>query len=79
MTVSFFATTDIKLHRHLRGRVSGAYSMSSILAMESLIQEVADMNWRKFRELVARGKPVTLNTWANYFTFDVVGQLALGG
>ena len=79
MQISFFAATDTKLHRHLRSRVTAAYSMSSMLSMESLIQDVANQGWAKFRELVARGQPIELDKWVSYFTFDVVGTLALGG
>ncbi|EOD43388.1 putative cytochrome p450 protein [Neofusicoccum parvum UCRNP2] len=79
MTVSFFAATDIKLHRHLRSRVSGAYSMTSILAMEPLVQDVADALWDRLRTLAGKEQPVALHLWAKYFAFDVVGQLALGG
>ncbi|GME30288.1 hypothetical protein PV09_09786 [Neofusicoccum parvum] len=79
MTVSFFAATDIKLHRHLRSRVSGAYSMTSILAMEPLVQDVADALWDRLRTLAEKEQPVALHLWAKYFAFDVVGQLALGG
>ena len=50
-----------------------------MLSVEPLIQDVANTNWLKFRELVTRGKPVPIHTWANYFAFDVVGQLSLGG
>jgi cytochrome P450 len=79
MQISFFAATDIKLHRHLRSRVTAAYSMSSMLSMESLIQDVANQGWTKFRSLVAKGQPIELDKWVSYFTFDVVGTLALGG
>lgn len=79
MQISFFAATDIKLHRHLRSRVTAAYSMSSMLSMENLIQDTANQGWAKFRELVARGQPIELDKWVSYFTFDVVGTLALGG
>lgn len=79
MTVSFFAATDIKQHRHLRSRVSSAYSMTSILAMEPLVQDVADALWHRLRTLARNAEPVPLHLWAQYFAFDVVGQLALGG
>ncbi|GAD99962.1 hypothetical protein NECHADRAFT_55911 [Paecilomyces variotii No. 5] len=79
MTVSFFAATEPKVHRHLRSRVSSAYSMSSILSMEPFIQEVASELWGRFREFSKSSEPVPLHSWANYFAFDVVGQLALGG
>ncbi|RKL07790.1 hypothetical protein BFJ70_g16867 [Fusarium oxysporum] len=79
MTISFFATTDNKVHRFLRSRVSGAYSMTSILAMEPLVQEVMDLNLTKLGGFADRGETLPLDKWANYFTFDVVGQLAMGG
>jgi cytochrome P450 len=79
MTVSFFAATDIKVHRHLRSRVSGAYSMTAILSMESLVQEVLSLNKDRLTEFAHRGQVVHIDQWVNYFTFDVVGQLAMGG
>lgn len=79
MTVSFFAATEPKVHRHLRSRVSNAYSMSSILSMEPFIQEVASELWDRFREFSKSSDAVPLHLWGNYFAFDVVGQLALGG
>ncbi|OQE12327.1 hypothetical protein PENVUL_c001G04696 [Penicillium vulpinum] len=79
MTASFFAATEPKVHRHLRSRVSNAYSMSSILSMEPFIQEVASELWGRFREFSKSSEPVPLHLWGNYFAFEVVGQLSLGG
>lgn len=79
MTVSLFAATDIKQHRHLRSRVSSAYSMTSILAMKPLVRDVADALWHRLRTLARNEEPTPLYLWAQYFAFDVVGQLALGG
>lgn len=78
MSVSFFATLDAKIHRQVRSRVSGTYSMTAILGMEDLIAEVLARNISKLREVARRG-PVRIDEWANYFTFDVVGQLSMGG
>jgi cytochrome P450 len=79
MTISFFATRDNKVHRFLRSRVASAYSMTSILTMESLIQDVMDLNLRKLGELADEGKRFTIDKMVNYFTADVVGHLAIGG
>ncbi|KAJ5203154.1 hypothetical protein N7449_005233 [Penicillium cf. viridicatum] len=79
MTVSFFAATEPKVHRHLRSRVSNAYSMSSILSMEPFIQEVASELWGRFREFSKSSEPVPMHLWGNYFAFEVIGQLSLGG
>jgi hypothetical protein len=53
--------------------------MTSMLAMEPYIQEVAGKTWAKFRAFADAGKVIDLGEWVPYFTFDVVGQLALGG
>ncbi|CZR58774.1 related to pisatin demethylase / cytochrome P450 monooxygenase [Phialocephala subalpina] len=76
---SFFASQDVMIHRALRSRVSAAYSMTSILAMEPYIQEVADKTWAKFRGFADSGQIIDFGEWIPYFTFDVVGQLSLGG
>lgn len=73
-----FATRDAKLHRQVRSRVSGTYSMTAILGMEDLISKVMAKNLGKLREVARRG-PVRIDQWASYFTFDVVGQMAMGG
>lgn len=79
MGISFFATRDRDQHRHIRGRVSGTYSMSAILTMEDLIAEVMDLNLAKLTEVAKTPKSIRLDQFVNYFTFDVVGQLAMGG
>ncbi|WPB08484.1 uncharacterized protein RHO25_013150 [Cercospora beticola] len=76
---SFFATTNRHVHRRIRSRVSGTYSMSAILSMEELIGEVMELNIAKLRELATKDEPVRIDEYANYFTFDVVGQLSMGG
>jgi cytochrome P450 len=79
MGISFFATRDRDQHRHIHGRVSSTYSMSAILAMEHLIADVVHLNLAKLTELAKGAKPIRLDQFVNYFTFDVVGQLAMGG
>jgi len=79
MTVSFFAARDIKVHRHLRSRVSSGYTMTAIQSVEPIIQDVADAMWRKMGEFADNGTPVPIDKWVNYFAFDAVGSLALGG
>ncbi|KAH6670576.1 cytochrome P450 [Halenospora varia] len=79
MQQSFFASQDAMIHRGLRSRVSAAYSMTSILAMEPYIQEVADKTWAKLRGFADSGQIIDFGEWIPYFAFDVVGQLSLGG
>lgn len=53
--------------------------MTSILSMEGYFQEIADLNWRKFRRIARNSETIDLEKWTTYFTFDVVGELGLGG
>lgn len=76
---SFFATTDRTIHRRIRSRVSGTYSMSAILTMEELIGEVMELNVKTLTARAKDGKPLRLDQYVNFFTFDVVGQLSMGG
>ena len=70
---------DPVIHKFLRGRVSGAYSISSVLAMEPDIQQLAEKCWSKFREHANSGEPIDISQWASYFSFDVISQLGMGG
>ncbi|KAH7242764.1 cytochrome P450 [Fusarium tricinctum] len=79
MIISFFATRDNRVHRFLRSRVASAYSMTSILGMEPLIQSVMDLNLKKLGELADDGKYFPIDKMVTFFTSDVVGQLAIGG
>ncbi|KFZ20437.1 hypothetical protein V501_00139 [Pseudogymnoascus sp. VKM F-4519 (FW-2642)] len=58
---SFFAMTDRNIHRRLRSRVSGTYSMFAILGMEELITEVMDLNLNVLSKIAASGKPMRLD------------------
>jgi cytochrome P450 len=76
---SFFATTNRKIHHRIRSRVSGTYSMTAILAMEELVSDVITLNLEKLTAVAKSSKPIRLDQYVNYFTFDVVGQLSMGG
>ena len=53
--------------------------MSAVVSTEPFIQEMADKLWAKFRKYAGEAQPVDLSEWVTYFTFDVVGTLAMGG
>jgi cytochrome P450 len=75
----FFAATDPREHAFLRKRVATAYTMSTILSLEYQIQGIANQLWVKLHEIARTGTAIDLQIWANFFAFDVVGQLGLGG
>jgi hypothetical protein len=53
--------------------------MFSILTMEPYIQEVADKTCSKFYDVARPNQAIDIGEWVPYFTFDIVGRLALGG
>ncbi|KAH6661748.1 cytochrome P450 [Halenospora varia] len=75
---SFFGTTNPKEHGFLRKRVSGIYSMTSIISLEPKVQTVLDTLWERFDAFAENREPINLSHWASYFTYDVVGTLCLG-
>lgn len=72
-----FSALDKKVHGFLRKRVSGAYSMSSILKYEKYIQACLDLLLAKLHKYAGQG-PVDMSDWTNAFAFDVVGELGYG-
>lgn len=69
---------DKKVHSFLRKRLSGAYSMSSVLRYETHIQNCLDLLLQKLRNHAQAGKDVDMAVWTNAFAFDVVGELGYG-
>ncbi|VUC37794.1 unnamed protein product [Clonostachys rosea] len=77
-TRKFFNSMDPAEHSFLRKRVSGAFTMSTILSLESEIQGNADLLWSKLDQFAQQGKSVNLHHWSSYFAFDVVGKIGIG-
>ena len=63
-------------HRELRKRVSKAYSMSYILEMEHFVDKLVAQF--KNQMIAHEGEIIDMADWAQYFAFDVVGELAFG-
>ncbi|SMR54335.1 unnamed protein product [Zymoseptoria tritici ST99CH_1E4] len=77
-TESVFATRNHQDHQFLRKRVFKIYSMSSILSMEHLIDEVVDLSLQQLHCHVMDNRPVRLDRWTMFFAYEVVSNLALG-
>ena len=77
-TESVFATRDMAVHQFLRKRVSKLYSMSSLLAMEDLIDNVLRMSLQQLRVRAKKSENTKLDDWTMFFAYEVVSILALG-
>lgn len=73
---SLFSEREPKYHAHLRKRLAGAYSMSSILKYEPGIQANVEELFHKFNKYA--GKEINLTDWTGAFAFDNTGRLGFG-
>lgn len=70
---------DSKLHAKLKRPIAGAYSMSTLLSLEKVVDECSDKLMRRLREEFveedqASSKICSLDQWMHFFTFDFIGQ-----
>lgn len=53
--------------------------MKALQGQEQLITEFVDLFIHKVRDTTENGiKPIDINKWYNYLTFDIIGELAFG-
>ncbi|KAF2500018.1 cytochrome P450 [Lophium mytilinum] len=67
-----------KRHGELRRLMSHGFSEKALRDQEPAIQHYVDLMIRRLRDLSVKGEPIDLVNWYNFFTFDIVGDLAFG-
>ncbi|KAH7070390.1 cytochrome P450 [Paraphoma chrysanthemicola] len=75
---AIFSVTEKKTHAFLRKRVTGAFSMSSILKYEQYIQSCLDLLLYKLKKPAGSGQVIDIAHFTDALAFDVVGELAYG-
>ncbi len=82
---NLITTSDPKFHGRVRGLMSHSFTEDSLRNQHPLIHHHADMLVDKLRQLAAApqslmepGALVNLTDWLNFFTMDVIGDLAFG-
>ena len=75
--LNLFSTTDEYFHAQLRRCVSHAFSMSTLLSYEPLVNSSTAFFLEQTSErFVKFGKSVNFSHWLQYYAFDVIGELA---
>ncbi|KAK5688274.1 hypothetical protein LTS10_000252 [Elasticomyces elasticus] len=78
MHTDMLAADDVN-HARQRRIVSHAFSVEALKAQEKLTTEYVDLFISKIGEVAEANKGVVdLNCWYNYFTFDIIGEMAFG-
>ncbi len=71
---SVFSTRDNALHASYKRTLSSAYSMSSIIKLESLVEPCTDIFMSRMLEKA--GTPVDLGERVQWYAFDVIGEIS---
>ena len=84
MADNIFTTNDVKLHARARTILSNSFTEESLHTQHPLIEGHADLLVAKLHALSAEsentdsGALVNMTDWLNFFTMDVIGDLAFG-
>ncbi|KAF2668506.1 cytochrome P450 oxidoreductase [Microthyrium microscopicum] len=73
---SLFSTVDEGYHARYRRCVNGAFSMSSLVPYEPLVESTLAVFLKQTEKLFQNtGKTCNLTRWVQFFAFDVIGEL----
>ena len=77
---NYITTTNIKYHARIRGLLSNSFTEDSLRNQEPLIEAHANLLVSQFRKIASSpsGGRVDMTSWFNFFTMDVIGDLAFG-
>ncbi len=84
MADNLITTNDVKFHARVRTLLSNSFTEDSLHTQHSLIHGHADMLVTKLKTLAMepqnmnKGALVNMTDWLNFFTMDVIGDLAFG-
>ncbi|EEY23060.1 pisatin demethylase [Verticillium alfalfae VaMs.102] len=76
---SMFNTTDEKFHARLRRSVSSAYSMSTLVNFEPLVDSTSEEFLKQLKQRYTRNEKANgeldFGQWLQFYAFDVIGEL----
>ncbi|KAL4746079.1 hypothetical protein BDW72DRAFT_185667 [Aspergillus terricola var. indicus] len=72
--MNLFSTRDEQFHRDQKRPVANAYSMTSLLELETAVDSCTTLFLSRLRDFADKKRPVDLGTWLQYYAFDVVGE-----
>ncbi len=76
---SLFSTRSKKAHAMKRRMVSHGFSMQSLQTFEPIVDATIDKFMSRMDNFAKTGEAFDIYTWFEFFTMDLLGELALGG
>ncbi|KAJ5424679.1 Cytochrome P450 E-class group I [Penicillium cf. griseofulvum] len=74
--MNLFSTRDEAYHRYQKRSVAEAYSLSSLLELESSVDSCTEIFTSQLSKFATKCTPIDLGTWLQYYAFDVIGEIA---
>jgi cytochrome P450 len=75
---SLFADTDPHHHGNQRRKFASAYSMSSLVGYEPLVDHCTALLKTRLHEVSDTGHTINLGHWFQCYAFDVIGEVTFG-
>ncbi|KAM6538141.1 hypothetical protein FALCPG4_000026 [Fusarium falciforme] len=70
-----FTDPNVARHAHHRREIASAYSMTSLVELEPMVDKRVETMCDQFQSLAGQGKPLDIAKWLQFYAFDVIGQI----
>ncbi|KAF4992377.1 hypothetical protein FDECE_13733 [Fusarium decemcellulare] len=71
-----FTDPNVARHAHHRREIASAYSMTSLVELEPMVDACVKTMCDRFQSLAAiQRKPLDIAKWLQFYAFDVIGQI----
>lgn len=71
-------SADREKHAYYRRLMSRGFSDAALQEQEPIVQSYADLLMSRLHDISNKGEPAEMTSWYNFFTFDIIGDLAFG-
>ncbi|KAJ5414314.1 hypothetical protein N7509_000941 [Penicillium cosmopolitanum] len=73
-----FFERDPTLHAGIRRKVASGYTMTSLVQMETFVDDCSVILHQRFSEFADSGTTIDLCRWMQCYAFDVIGNITVG-
>ena len=72
-----FTTQDPAVHAAIRRKVANLYATSTLVKLESYVDECINLLLDRFSEIAREGREIDLQFWMQCYAFDVIGYITV--
>ncbi|KAJ4358701.1 uncharacterized protein N0V89_003285 [Didymosphaeria variabile] len=75
---NLFSVSDKAVHSNLKRPISQLYSNTHLLSYEAQVDKCNVVLLKSLKEFAREGQAVDFREWAQYYAFDVIGEISVG-